>query len=115
MTYEILTVRKSENRYRLTSDLYYGKHTVLLSKRTEGAQTSVIFYGFDYGSSVPLLAPAPRKHMVEIIGDSISAGYGNEGEDAWSGFDLKKENASTTYGVLAADALDHFCYGDTTF
>jgi lysophospholipase L1-like esterase len=105
-----LTIRKDEERYALASGLRDGRHTAVISKRTEGAQTSAIFHGFDYGSGVPAPAPSPRHRIIEIIGDSISAGYGNEGEDAWSGFDLKKENAAAAYGVLAADALDAECY-----
>jgi lysophospholipase L1-like esterase len=87
-----------------------GIHTAVLSKRTEGAQSSVVYYGFEYGKGKPCQAPSPRSRCIEIIGDSISAGYGNEGPDAWSGFDMQKENAATTYGVIAADALDAECY-----
>jgi hypothetical protein len=36
------------------------------------------FFGLDFGGGTLLPMPAPA-HKIEVIGDSITCGYGNEG------------------------------------
>ncbi len=66
--------------YVLASGLAAGTHTVEVYKRTEGYYGAVQFLGFqaeDDSDTGWAIAPstAPSRHL-EIIGDSISAGYG---------------------------------------
>lgn len=100
----VLTVKKGVTAYRLADGLPNGYHDVRVTKRTEaqfGCQLR--FSGFDYGDGEPAPAPARRERRIEIYGDSLSAGYGNEGTRP--GFRLPEENADLTYGALTAAAL----------
>lgn len=104
----VLKVNENTVRYPLASGLPDGYHTVRVTKRTEAQFGSQLqFEGFDYGGGKPAPAPARKARRIEVYGDSISAGYGNEGTAP--GFRLEEENASLTYGMLAADALNAEC------
>lgn len=101
----VLEVKIGVDKYQLASGLENGYHTVKVTKRTEAAFGSLIqFEGFDYGTGKAAPAPARKDRRIEIYGDSISAGYGNEGTEA--GFRLNEENVDLTYGALAAAALN---------
>ncbi|MDD6237245.1 MAG: SGNH/GDSL hydrolase family protein [Clostridiales bacterium] len=101
----VLKVQQGTEKYQLAKNLKNGYHTVRITKRTEAQFGSLIqFEGFDYGSGKAAPAPARKNRRIEIYGDSISAGYGNEGTEP--GFRLNEENADLTYGALAAKALD---------
>ena len=52
-----------------------------------------------------VLSPAPFKHHLELIGDSITCGYGNEGMGPNCGFTPDTENEWLAYGSLAARSL----------
>ncbi len=85
--------------YVLAAGLPAGEHVVELYRRTEGsfgptAVHDVIIEG-------ELLAPPPVERRMEIIGDSITAGYGNEGTDPCN-FSADTENHYLTYGAVAA-------------
>ncbi len=101
----VLTVTPEQSEYVLASGLKNGHHTIKLIKRTEAQFGMLIeFAGFVFEGGKPAPAPARKDFLIEIYGDSISAGYGNEGKG--SGFRLQEENASLTYGMLAAEALN---------
>ncbi len=101
----VLKIKQGTDKYQLAKDLKNGYHTVRITKRTEAQFGSLVqFEGFDYGSGKAAPAPARKKRKIEIYGDSISAGYGNEGTEA--GFRLAEENADLTYGALTAKALN---------
>ncbi|MBN1611952.1 MAG: hypothetical protein JW940_35300 [Polyangiaceae bacterium] len=98
---------RSKDEYPVVSDLPYGEHTVQLGKRTEASQGRMTFRGFKFGGT-PLPAPGRPKRRIEIIGDSISCGSGDE---AYSGSlecdnALAYENATVTYGAVLARNLD---------
>ncbi|MBQ8684024.1 MAG: hypothetical protein IJ518_05880 [Clostridia bacterium] len=101
----LLVTDMSRVEYTLATGLKDGYHTVRVTKRTEAQFSSQFqFEGFLYGSSQPAPAPARKTRRIEIYGDSISAGYGNEAKE--NGFRLNEENIDKTYGALAAAALD---------
>lgn len=102
----VLAVTNRTERYMLAEGLDPGIHHVRIVKRLEGSKSYLTFSGFDYLDGKAAPTPAPRERRIEVIGDSITAGYGNEGPDAWSGFKNAEENAAITYGALAAEALD---------
>jgi lysophospholipase L1-like esterase len=112
-----LSVAASEGLKRLVlgSGLTAGDHVVELYRETEGKAgfASSTFLGFVDGT---LKDPPPYGgRLVEIVGDSISAGYGdlgveqhpNFGPDPTGGctFSTLTESAYLTYGVVAARAL----------
>ncbi len=57
--------------------------------------------------SVELLAPpAPKKRRMQIIGDSITCGYGVEGDVERLEIKTSEENPAKAYSVIAANELD---------
>ncbi len=98
-----LVTSPGEQDYELASGLPDGEHTIELYRRTEGFFGSTSFFGFDLDGT--LLAPPPVSRRLEIIGDSISCGYGNEGADAYCNFSADTENHYQTYGAIAARAV----------
>jgi lysophospholipase L1-like esterase len=89
----------------LASDLADGEHQVELYRRTEANQGESQFLGFELGDGQLLPPPAASERRIELIGDSISAGYGNEGADMSCPFSPDTENHYLTYGAIAARNL----------
>jgi lysophospholipase L1-like esterase len=102
-----LQLRSGRHRYELARALAPGPHTLLLSKRTEAEVGSVTVFGFHQGVDTRFLAPpSRRRRRIEVVGDSISAGYGNEGRGPDCGFRAAQEDATRSYAALAARALN---------
>jgi hypothetical protein len=100
----------------LTSGLQQGKHSIELVKRTEASQGEVQFLGFTVTDGKLLDAPKPSSKRILFIGDSITAGYGNEGASQYQSFTPKNENAYLSYGALTArnlraDVMNISCSG----
>ena len=100
-----LMSQPGEVTYPLASNLPAGNHTVSLRKRTEARVGAVQFLGFGVTAGALLPSPAPLGRRIEIIGDSISAGYGDEGLDAHCAYTPQTENVAVSYGVVAAEQL----------
>ena len=99
----VLALQKDEHLYRIASGLTNAAHTVTLFKRTEAFVGIVQYTGFQLNAGGKILTPpAPPKHRLEVIGDSISCGYGNEGANQNEHFTPTTENAYLTYGAIAA-------------
>jgi len=100
---EKLTPVAGRSTLSLAKGLPRGEHTVTLYKLNEplvGTSTLHAFIVDEYGEPlVPQAAPSAR---IEIIGDSISTGYGNEGENQSCGFSPETQNHFLTYGARAA-------------
>jgi lysophospholipase L1-like esterase len=94
----------------LASALAAGDHTVELYRESEGMYGDSIFSGFVDGNLKG--APAASGRLIEIIGDSISAGYGNLGNEVhppWDNtctFSLDTESAYQAYGSMIGRALN---------
>jgi lysophospholipase L1-like esterase len=87
-----------------------GDHTVELYRETEGTQPASAFLGFTSGEVRG--APPASGRRLEIVGDSISAAYGNLGVERHLPRDARRctwsaENSSwyQSYGALAGRAL----------
>lgn len=89
----------------VATGLAQGVHEVHVYRRTEAHLGESSFLGLEVGSGELLSPPAPPERRIEIIGDSITCGYGNEGADKTCGFTPSTENHYLTYGALAARAL----------
>lgn len=107
----VLALKKGEQVYPVASGLTSGTHTVELVKRTEffGGVTQV--NGFQLAAGAKLLPTPARAHRLEVIGDSISCGYGNEAAGKDENFSMATENAWLAYGAVAARAVgaDYVC------
>lgn len=101
----VIQTEPTKSDYVVAEDLPDGVHDVALYKRTEAIVGETVFLGFEPARS--LLPPAPPyERRIEIIGDSISTGYGNEGPAAACPFHPSEENEYLTYGAIAARALN---------
>lgn len=89
----------------VADDLGAGTHVLELYRRTEANQGESHFLGFDFGSGALLAPPPAPDRRLEVIGDSITCGYGNEGADQYCGFSADTENHYLTYGAIAARNL----------
>jgi hypothetical protein len=84
-----------------------GPSQVILSKRTEGFQGPVTFKGLELGPGTSLVAPPPLPvRRIEVVGDSWSCGYGNEGVTHGNCPNLQAvSNADLAFPVVLANSL----------
>jgi lysophospholipase L1-like esterase len=107
---------EGEKTVTLGSGLAAGEHAVQLFRETEGKAEFAYSTFLGFSSGTPAAPPAFSGRLIEIIGDSISAGYGNLGSeehpngsadpDGGCHFSTESESAYLTYGAVAARALD---------
>jgi lysophospholipase L1-like esterase len=82
-------------------------HTILIEKRTEASIGRGEFFGFILDEEKGLVAPdPPLDRRIEFIGNSITCGYGVEGESASSPFTPETESATLSYAALIGRALN---------
>ncbi|HYQ43615.1 MAG TPA: SGNH/GDSL hydrolase family protein [Polyangiaceae bacterium] len=104
----VLTLESGMKKYMLGTGLSAGAHDLLLYRRTEASFSETTFNGFDVPSSAYLPATVPTRRL-EVIGDSISAGYGNEGTLPCQ-FTAATENHYLSYEAIAARTLNAELY-----
>lgn len=102
----VLKPKQGTHTYDIARDLLAGEHKLEIFRRTESALGVAQFGGFQMAAGGKLLAFEPAKRRLEVIGDSISCGYGNEARSASEPFSADTENAYNTYGAIAARALN---------
>jgi lysophospholipase L1-like esterase len=89
------------------SGLSDGAHTLLLSKRTEGAQGITTFAGFRLEDGKTLVAPPARPtRKIQFIGDSFTAGYGDEANTLVCADRRPFDNNYVAFGPVTARAVD---------
>jgi lysophospholipase L1-like esterase len=99
-----LALSQTKDIYTVASGLSEAEHEVLLVKRTEARVGEVQLLGIMPEGTILPPPPGPARR-IELIGDSITAGYGNEGQSEKCHFTPATENAYMTYGALAARSL----------
>lgn len=99
----------ADSTFTLASGLTNGKHTLELVRRTECWVGDTQFLGFTVAGGTLLAPPAASSKRIEVIGDSITCGYGNEGKDQYQSFTTKNENAYMAYGSITARLLGADC------
>lgn len=108
-------VTPSQPSYLLAKDLPPGPHEVLVMRNSEALYGITQFTGFNFGASGKLLPPTERPRRIELIGDSITCGYGIEGTNATCPYDVEvrpgvrlpiTQNIYLAYGSAAGRALD---------
>ncbi len=99
----VLVTRGGTHLYNVFRAPMSGLHTLTLVKRTESFFGTTQFLGFQIARGGRLLPPPPLPaRRLEVIGDSISCGYGNEAKDQHERFTSATENAYLSYGAVAA-------------
>ena len=102
----ILHCEQGKKSYAVADKLPPGPHKLLLTKRTEGEEGATTIRGLVLSDDGSLLTPPERpKHRMEIFGDSISSGMGNESPDDGPDHLVKDKNNFMTYGAIAAREL----------
>ena len=99
---------------QLAAGLAPGEHTVTLYRLTEPLVGETQLLGLRLSPGGKMLTPPPAaERRIEVIGDSISTGYGNEGNNPECGFSPKTQNHYETYGAITARAVErrarHHC------
>lgn len=99
-------VRQGRHRYDLASRLMPSEHKLRLVRQTEGqaGATTLLDVSAPQGELLPPGPPLPRS--IELVGDSISCGYGVLGASAQCSFSLATESHHHTYAAIAARALN---------
>jgi lysophospholipase L1-like esterase len=102
--------KKGETSYLLADGLPEGTHEVSIHKRAEAKVGDILFYAFEPrsgegpGKLLPGMPPPERR--IELLGDSITTGYGNEGPGAACGYVNSEQNEYLTYGAITARNLN---------
>lgn len=102
----VLTLQAGEHVYPVVKDLPAGTHTIELVRRTESFVGVTQVQGLVIDDDAKLLPTPERVRRIEVIGDSISCGYGNEAPRKEEKFSPATENAWLAYGAVAARAVD---------
>jgi hypothetical protein len=103
----ILQADQGSKTYVLATGLAPGKHSFLITKRTEGEEGATVVKGFELADGGQMLAPPARpKRRIEFFGDSVTSGMGDEapmnGPD-----DVKRDkNSHLSYAAVTARRLN---------
>ena len=100
---EPIALSQGRRSYVIARGLQPGPHALAAAKRTEAEVGTIGLRGIalDPGAS---LGPRPAQpaRVVELVGDSISTGFGIGGKSSDCPFTAATEDATGTYGALAA-------------
>jgi lysophospholipase L1-like esterase len=102
---DTLKTRSGDALYPLASDLSPGEHTFEMYRRTEASFGNTIVVGFEVAGGELLSPPEPPTRHIEVIGDSITCGYGDEGTLP-CGFSADTENHYLSYAAILARDLN---------
>ncbi|MDB5218712.1 MAG: Endoglucanase precursor [Myxococcaceae bacterium] len=103
----VVDVSASRERYELATGLDpVQPHDVVVTREAEAHAGVHELLGVDLGPDGRFLPPRERKLRIEVIGDSITCGYGVLGADAHCGFTFATERASEAYAARLGNALD---------
>jgi hypothetical protein len=105
-----LKTTTGEKLYVLASGLADGEHTVEMYRRTEVTYSKTVVMGFevegsDAGDGQLLAPPEPHDRRIEVVGDSISCGYGIDYQTSPCPASADNENHYLTYGAVLARSL----------
>jgi lysophospholipase L1-like esterase len=101
---KLVTTRGVE-RYLVAEGLPLGEHRLELYRCTEALFGITRFLGIEVEGGQLLGAEGAPTRRIELVGDSISCGYGNEGRTPDCRFSADTENHYLTYGAILARSL----------
>jgi hypothetical protein len=103
----VLEAKKGEHTYIISKALKSGNHSLEIYKRTEGEEGATAFKGLVLDDHAKLLPPPKRpQRRIEIFGDSITSGAGNEAADNGADHLLSEKNSYWAYGAITARNLN---------
>ncbi len=100
----VLSTQAGTHPYDLAKGLTAGDHTVTLWRRTEPLNGNAEVLAVTFDGKLLSPPPASTKHL-EIVGDSISVGFGVECKTQAEAFSYPTENNYLTYEALTARKL----------
>ncbi|MFN2137778.1 MAG: SGNH/GDSL hydrolase family protein, partial [Candidatus Promineifilaceae bacterium] len=103
---QVLDTESGRERYVVAEGLEPGEHYFRMVKRTEAIIGSAVFGGVEIARGELLEPPPGKGRRIEFIGDSITAGFGNEGDSPECLFSAATQNAEKAYAALVAAELD---------
>jgi hypothetical protein len=92
--------------YVLATNLSNGIHEIKMVKRNEFNIGYVKFLGFDFDDGQLSWAPKHYERRIEVIGDSITCGFGNEGVDESTQYVPSLDNGYLSYGAITGRSLE---------
>lgn len=96
----------SDTTIVLGFELPEGRHSLKITKRTEGHLGKATFKGLLLDEEGALLPPpAKAQKKIEFIGNSITCGYGTESNDRTEDFKPETENNYFSYAPVTARAF----------
>lgn len=90
----------------LATNLSKGVHEIKLVKRNEFNIGYVKFLGFNFDDGELLAPPKRLERRIEVIGDSITCGFGNDGADESVEYVPSLDNSYLSYGAIAGRDLE---------
>ncbi len=100
-----LALFEGKKRYELARALPPGENTIRLITRTEPEVGTITLHGLTLSAGATVRSvPRPAKRLL-FVGDSITAGYGNEGANPQCPYSPSTSDAARTFASLAAQAL----------
>lgn len=101
----VVSTMRSKDRWQMATGLPLAEHEIAVVKRTEARYGEATFFGFDVQGGALLDPPAASARRIELIGDSITAGYGTPRPGGPSHSRLPCENVLASYGPMVAARL----------
>lgn len=101
-----LVTEGGRNTHVLATGLEAATHRLELYRRTEASFGPSRLIGLEIEDGTLLPPPPAPPRRIEVIGDSISCGYGIEGDTATCSFSADTENHFLTYGAVLARRFD---------
>lgn len=90
----------------VATGLSRGVHDITLRKRTEGETGRTTFHEFILPRGGSMTATGPRGRFIEVIGNSLSAGFGTEGLSRDEPFTPENENCNLSYSTIIPRYFD---------
>jgi lysophospholipase L1-like esterase len=100
-----IVTKAGTERYLLAQGLAQDEHRLEVYRRTEALFGVTGFLGLDVTDGQILDNQQIPQRRLEVVGDSISCGYGNEGKSADCHFAADTENHYLSYGAVLARTL----------
>jgi len=92
--------------YELAKNLTDKTHTIEISRRTEWHGGNSTFMGFIIEKGKELMPLKKYKRSIEFIGNSITCGYGNQGQNNKQHFEYATENNYLSASAVTARDLN---------